>query len=939
MATSGKLPTRGFGAGSSNIVLRGFGSADVIGSGDIPGPVPVVSGSGDVSIGGTGDISGPTPSTDGVGSELFTAIGDIVGPVPEVSGNGDVTVPGIVTTHGLEVVRTKDADVVVTTHGIETVRTKQVSVVVTTHGLEVIRHREKPEVSFEDGIVSRPLTWIETTFRDDVVRVFAEVDLPDRFEYYYGYKAPKVLSFSDVVRGLSDRTGQLEHTKAGALYSDTDRFWRGALADIEKRYLLSNPLCERMIDDEDRRLEKTPRIIFVGFVSGYAPKSNFQFVVEGSDWLKLKFNRKARASLAWQPRISLANFPHAIAGVVDITIPIIYGAHSDQNDQTQTVPGDPTVPLSDGALRDITGLTFSIVGPPGTQTNRYAVAASNGNRAQTQAVFIDVPNAPADADLGPTNYVQLDWDDNPGAHHYVVYGRYNTSVAFMAEVHPSGTTYYDGTDAAGGSKVDTPNVVIHPPTYNETVVNGDPNIPESEISTDLGGGRNPVIYVGERDDLTPVGDGDPEVWYEFLQSCHAVASFDSWYLDGGRGGIRQRDLSASAAGPWCMPFHTGFDVLTGLSDPFVDINGQRYTVFYGRKGTVADLVVNGTLKMTTNLHGVDRVGDSSDDHLGHITDFAKNFAVNFLASDGPRLNWLTASPMFEHLPTVPLVDVDSFDTVKFACGARTPDGDLGSGIIGANGEEVTALDALARLAVSGDFDLVFSRKGSLTASLEPITRTSGVSAITDVISIKKDSFEIQENIDTDFFNILPYVYARDYVGVTSSDDGGVSGWFKQGTARDERSIDLYRQARQSTQFELHFCNNVTDGQDAWSRDVMVRKLGRWRDPKRTVSLTIPYTGLNYEPGDVRPLTHIEGIGLAGWVGHDVRFIRHTVQPTSGYVKLEAYDMENIFNQNALWAPEDCPDWDDATPEQRRAYLFWSDEDGQYSDGAEGKGWS
>lgn len=213
------------------------------------------------------------------------------------------------------------------------------------------------EAVFASGSITHPLTWMEFTDRDNNLEIFAEVDLCDRGTYYGGYKQPRVVKFESIRRGLSDPQGQIEHLAFGATMSDTDCYFRGLLGNITGRYMTNRPLVQRMIDDEDRRQELTPRMAAVGFVSNYEPLPNFQFRMSGQDWLKKKYMRRRDSLQSWQKKVTLVDFPNAVGAFeteetsegaggssikfdsVGDVIPIIYGRITDTN-YTDDASGD-----------------------------------------------------------------------------------------------------------------------------------------------------------------------------------------------------------------------------------------------------------------------------------------------------------------------------------------------------------------------------------------------------------------------------------------------------------------------------------------------------------------------------------------------------------------------------------------------------------------------
>jgi hypothetical protein len=143
-------------------------------------------------------------------------------------------------------------------------------------------------------------------------------------------------------------------------------------------------------------------------------------------------------------------------------------------------------------------------------------------------------------------------------------------------------------------------------------------------------------------------------------------------------------------------------------------------------------------------------------------------------------------------------------------------------------------------------------------------------------------------VQTAFFNILPYAHTRDYTGRERL------GWYGREEVRSQTSIDNYDQERESPRFELQMLRAGTTQGALTIADVMARKLARYEDPRRIGTLTLPFSGLNHEPGGTAAITHVEGIGAAGWNGREVRFTRHEVEPTDGLVRLDFYDLTAVF---------------------------------------------
>jgi hypothetical protein len=225
--------------------------------------------------------------------------------------------------------------------------------------------------------------------------------------------------------------------------------------------------------------------------------------------------------------------------------------------------------------------------------------------------------------------------------------------------------------------------------------------------------------------------------------------------------------------------------------------------------------------------------------------------------------------------------------VKDAIEERLEGGYETAFIIGADGTFESALDVLAHIQVCGDFDQTWNRKGQDSITIEPIAPADDPEVITDIRSIIEGSFSITDHVDSEFFNIHPYVHTKDYTGRART------GWYGSGEKRSQTSIDNYDQERE-LKWELHCCRANTPRGAATIADIMARKRARFQDPLRTATFIVPFSGLNFEPGSVAAVDHVEGIGASGWDGREVRFTFHAVEPTPGFVRLDVYDLEKVF---------------------------------------------
>jgi hypothetical protein len=759
---------------------------------------------------------------------------------------------------------------------------------------------------FVDGEVSFPLTMLSFIDRLDDRHVFAEVDLNDPADYEGGYKAPWVLQWLIITRGFSDRTGQIEHMVFGAVLSDTTRFFRALLDDPNNRFLTNRPVWEKMIDDEDRRALRLWRYVANGYVSDYEPRSPLQFQMTGCDWLKKKFSRKARAQRAWQPIITLDDFPACPKENVGKAVPIIYGKVDDRSliekDVSSSFPYDSSLPyVGNNGAADVAG---------GTLNGRvwvYIVVVDAG---------VEGPIVPF-VGAGTIDYnrsVLAVWDApvnfSPGLQYHIYFvGGDGAAIAWEDFTPQTGArpgsniTFvrrftHDGSDADNDwdlapwpayrqfSKLCTSN------TAGEDVLN--PGSPTTTAIVDVGHGAYKPLYVG-------LEEISGTMYHKGLVCRGAISGIQELYVDGFPQNIATDATQAGVGGIWLIPNYPGWDAL--FPDPYEDHTGARYTVIYGKAGfagpdrmagesnTAAEGAPEGPLAVgvTLNVWGIEDIGDGTGELITSLPQQQKHFMRNFLAPDSISLLWLTACPTFEHEPTLDLIDEATFDDVEVIWD-DIAGGIEGAFVIGANGEFITALDVLAQFHVSGDWNGTFTRKGQYQVSMEPVDAPVDPVEIDDIVNITADTFAIRDLVNTEFFNILPYTHTRDYTGVTES------GWHSieagEVDVRDTSSITNYDQERESPTFELAMLREETAS--AAITAVMSRKLARYRHPLRTASLILPLSGTQIEVGDLFRMSHIEGIGASGWVDRLVRCTRHELDPNLNRVRLEVYDVEPLI---------------------------------------------
>ncbi len=775
--------------------------------------------------------------------------------------------------------------------------------------------------------VSIPLTWIEH-YKEDPTngvpasenKAYSDAWLNDPDAFYLGMKPSWVLNWNRISRGLSDRTGQLEHLAFGCTLSDTERTFRGYLDDTSSpmagtRFFPNRPLVERMIDDEDRRREiASAMIVANGFVSDYAPLGGLQFSLSGCDWIKRKFSRSRRSQLKWQPLVLVTDFdPNTTPqDVLSKPAPVVYGSLSDADEQTVADTSRAT-----GYLPDPVNLVATVHGSPANPiSRRYYVSGLNGfygdpnvqlwtdHRGETLGVSVDVTGCPNDQELQAqvlsgtaSTWVELTCDcpdaDAVRVYHGDLSGSNIQGLGLADAIgSPGSFTFLDGKSLTSGGAAFAQAFDATPPLRNNTYIPG--TLTGGNVTTDTGSGSFAPPYTGIRLCEDAIHRS------EFLIAAHACKAVNEVYL----GGVRVPDSELAAY--FLVPNSTEWNAVW-TNPHYIEVFGRRYTTIYVDRQYAKDhqLVATNELSpgntlLTVNVDGIEEIGDGTGTLITSLVLQAQHFAEN--PGDRPwnAQGWVDASPFTFSATGDPLVDRVSFAAVDALVNLT------GAGVIGYQGEAVGTVDVLSRFCLSGDFQIGFNRLGQLIASYEPPEGSPSpaiVEALTDVMDINADTLNIHDDVTSDFFNILTYRWGPEFTGRTS---GGpmtvrglhlvlpqIGGWLSilndEYEIRDTSSIINYDQERELS-IDLYFIRDTVS-----AAQVLTRVLDRYKNPLRTVTLTVPLQGRAVDLGEVFTVTAIDGISSSGWLNRILRCTRHELDCNGLFVNLTAYDLQRIWN--------------------------------------------
>ena len=323
---------------------------------------------------------------------------------------------------------------------------------VVNHWFAMVEGADLPlagEIEFPAAEVSIGLTWVEFLDKANVMHVSSKIDLPDPASYYHGYKEPRVITWGQIVRALSDRAGQYEGGEFTWVWSDTDRVIRTLLGNESTKVFLNRPVTVRMIDDVDRRLQAIPRTVWKGLVRDYKPLSPLHFSVKVNDSLANLFSSENTKAQVPRRLIQRADFPDCPTNVINQPVPIIYGNVADTIG-TATPPA-LTGTASRGAFLDsgfwVAGFG-NLTSDAAVPTGVIAAAAAGGTLpADTYGIVVtSVDSSGRESDPAPFYYdqqgsatfapgvpsvtvdgtqkIQVSWSAAAGASFYRVYLAY-----------------------------------------------------------------------------------------------------------------------------------------------------------------------------------------------------------------------------------------------------------------------------------------------------------------------------------------------------------------------------------------------------------------------------------------------------------------------------------------------------------------------------------
>lgn len=524
------------------------------------------------------------------------------------------------------------------------------------------------------------------------------------------------------------------------------------------------------------------------------------------------------------------------------------------------------------------------------------------------AVFGGDQTVPSSEALGsygvrktPTG-VRITWNPLQGADSYYVYRR---NLGGGGDV----TALYNRRWAVNGGVGGLTYLVDDLKDTGAEVIDG---VPKAQ-------GILPVTYVGD----VQLGGA---TWRRLLVCGHALKQITAVYQKN----AGDDEFAQVTPGQYGVDFLApGFPLWgTYFGTDYLDVNGRRYTLIYAR-GPLGDAAADGTRPVRVNAKGIEDVGDGTgvliEDGFSQYLHAMRNWILQDYQTGG----WFATGPAWPDsfgLGATEVLDDASFTDASDLAKLRITGGYKGAFVMGANETQDTVRDWIQRFNLSLDAFAGFNRASQFFVTLID-TRSEilpDAQRFTQATDIFQGTFKVIDR-PGDLENTVAYNFGRNYA---------TGGWkYDTRSVSDQDSITNSLQEKKSQTIDLWLPPT-----SAQALDVASRRLLRTKETPRMVQFTTGLQALNTELGDIIRVTHLEGIGGAGWVDRAVFLTRHELDPDRLTITLEGIDVDRLFAGNfvlgdetalaATWGSADATD---------RTYGYLCDETTElFGDGAAGK---
>jgi hypothetical protein len=392
----------------------------------------------------------------------------------------------------------------------------------------------------------------------------------------------------------------------------------------------------------------------------------------------------------------------------------------------------------------------------------------------------------------------------------------------------------------------------------------------------------PIIYGEASDDIkqqqgiTPVGinktiyagtfllKSGSEKWYGFVVSLYAIKAAAGGGLFASNmhpecpGSVRidpdkyTGDWLVPGLGNWASYFGTNYHDIT------VGDRTYRVTMIFGR-GSVAKQHVDGKVPVSVNAFGIETTGDSSGTLISDAAYILQHQLDHPILRRTTSGNWGAVGAFADGTAKVRTTSALAVKTIH---DARITNGYRDRFIMDT---ARPAKDWLADGGVSFDIRTYVNHHGqSCFSTFDDAASTSSLTTFTELLHIKKDSFQILPERNGDIENVQPYQYGP---------EPATGRFVGSDTHKAESAIDDWGEERQADPLVYEGIYTAAVAADVTSRRMFTTVHGITRGV-----FVIDLAGIDLTPGQLIRLTHSAGFGQLGWTDRVLRVVGVVVNP-------------------------------------------------------------
>lgn len=447
-------------------------------------------------------------------------------------------------------------------------------------------------------------------------RVFGMGPYADDPDFHYGWKEPRLLEIGDIERTASNASQQYQAASMMLRFQDTDHLFRNDLFRGLARWPLGMEAITCMEPRVDRFAKTEPTLLMRGILRERATPKGRQAVGVVEDVIGAQFGRYSLDRRLPPLKIEPPDFPNApkdISGKQ--SVPLITGPHSDKGTTLESgavyekglIPayfaGDYDVgddnSVTPTTVRSFLPLppapTYTVVGSPfgGGHTWTFAASVATQYGWTPPGGTLTIADLPSNGDVFPSgSYLVFHLAEYAADLQAQV-----TAVRLYVKAGAADSTspwhYVDGFGEAWGTSGTT---------GFEVGAEREVNPGDSFFKT-----QNPVPTTNGAV-ITRTTGGVTLTKYRMFVVAQGYVNITALYASALSGDQTSPDrvLVPLASPDFLRPGSPGWP----LPNPWIVINGRRYTVFFG-VGPRADLAVTGDLSIAVNVCGYTQDGSDA----------------------------------------------------------------------------------------------------------------------------------------------------------------------------------------------------------------------------------------------------------------------------------------------------------------------------------------